>query len=130
MALDIETSNVFKMSRDKIECDVVINVAMVWIALGNMVLMNAGRELDDCDIGFYGPLFERAQELGRVHRRITTMGFPPITVHYEVLQVLWEAKCNMANSCEVFDHPCQSGNTSPPWAAAIPPSNLFVTAGK
>eukprot|EP00667_Euglena_gracilis_P002001 EG_transcript_2001 len=35
----------------------------VGIALGNMVLMNAGRELDDCDIGFYGPLFERAQEL-------------------------------------------------------------------
>eukprot|EP00667_Euglena_gracilis_P008874 EG_transcript_9001 len=35
----------------------------VGIAVGNMMLMNAGRERDDCDVGFYGPLFERAQDL-------------------------------------------------------------------
>lgn len=31
--------------------------------------MNAGRDRDDCDIGFYGPLFERAQELGRPRQK-------------------------------------------------------------
>eukprot|EP00667_Euglena_gracilis_P001672 EG_transcript_1673 len=35
----------------------------VGVTVGNMLLMNAGRDRDDCDIGFYGPLFERAQEL-------------------------------------------------------------------
>lgn len=41
------------------------DAALAGIAVGNMLLMNAGRERDDCDIGLYGPLFERAQDLQR-----------------------------------------------------------------
>jgi len=43
----------------------------VGIATGNMLLLNAGLERDECDIGFFGPVFDRAQDLASRAARLS-----------------------------------------------------------
>jgi len=67
----------------------------VGVAAGNMLLLNAGIQRDDCDIGFYGTVFERAQDLANRALRSNIPIVADRTCEANIGGVRWEGAGNL-----------------------------------
>jgi len=62
----------------------------VGIAVGNMMLLAAGAKKDDCPMGFYGPLFDRARDLADKASRMNYGILADKICEVAVTAVVWE----------------------------------------
>ena len=62
----------------------------VGLCKGDMLLLNAGTDPDECDVAFFGPLFERAQALALKAAKHEKQILAEPDCEMDVPSVVWE----------------------------------------